>query len=162
MYSMLGKLRPLLLAAGALKLDPTVDLQSAGVKQQVVDTAGVDVSSSSVAKRSLAPMASEHEYVVSTTVTANQKSSTPSDLFVSSTVAANMLKALQPPVASPIKAEPVVATTTAPAAVTTAPAVSAAPAVAVTAAAPPAKKSGFYRKPSLDDELCPVEEECEL
>lgn len=160
MFTMLGKLRPLLLAAGALKLDPTVDLQSAGVKQQVVDTAGVDVSSSSVAKRSLAPMASEHEYVVSTTVTANQKSSTPSDLFVSSTVAANMLKALQP--ATPTKVVPVV-TTSAPvtAAVVAAPAAAVAATVAVTAA-PPAKKSGFYRKPSSDDELCPVEEECEL
>jgi hypothetical protein len=162
-------LRPLLLAAGALKLDPTVDLQTAGVKQQVVDTAGVDVSSSSVATRLLAPMEPEHEYVVSATVSANQKkslpvdkfvsstvlmnqkSSTPSDLFVSSTVAANMLKALQPPGDSPAKVEPVVATTTAPAVV-----------VAAVAVTGPAKKSGFYRKPSLDDELCPVEEECEL
>lgn len=161
------------MAAGALKIDPTVDLQSAGVKQQVVDTAGVDVSAPA---RSLAPAVSEHEYIVSSTVSANQKkslpvdkfvsstvlknqkNSTPSDVFVSSTVAANMLKAFDPPSApsaSPAKVAPVAAVA--------APAAAAAVTVAaVQRAAPPAKKSGFYKKPSSDDELCPVEEECEL
>ena len=65
----------MLIKAGALKADQNKELGSGSV-------------------RSSSYKASEEDYVVSEVVLRNQKMSSPSDVFVSTTVASNMLKAL--------------------------------------------------------------------
>ena len=72
---LIGKLRPMLIKAGALKSDQNKELGSGSVRPSSSTT-------------------SEEEYVVSKVVLRNQKMSSPSDVFVSTTVTANMIKAL--------------------------------------------------------------------
>lgn len=157
----IGKLRPMLLECGAMKMDSSVDLKSTTAKQVIVDTGASVVTSSSSSAKS---MSSSEEYVVSSTVLANQKNALPVDKIVSSTVAANMIRALSSVAHTPAAAsEP----TKAPTAVTAVASATASPSQSkqvVTAVASTATKSpkGFYKKPASADELCPVEEECEL
>ena len=136
-----------------------------------VDSGSVIESSSMVVKTTPAPVpgTSARDNVVSSTVSLNQKMSAPTDKVVSSTVADNLAKALASPKSKAVVAavaavptKPVVAVA---AAATSTPVV-AASSVPVAAAAKQEGKAakGFYskRKVVVDDELCPVEEECEL
>ena len=138
-----------------------------------VDSGSVIESSSIVVKTIPAPVpvpgTSARDNVVSSTVSLNQKMSAPTDKVVSSTVADNLAKALASPKSKAVVAavaavptKPVVAVAVA---ATSTPVV-AASSVPVAAAAKQEGKAakGFYskRKVVVDDELCPVEEECEL
>ena len=138
-----------------------------------VDSGSVIESSSMVVKTIPAPVpvpgTSARDNVVSSTVSLNQKMSAPTDKVVSSTVADNLAKALASPKSKAVVAavaavptKPVVAVAVA---ATSTPVV-AASSVPVAAAAKQEGKAakGFYskRKVVVDDELCPVEEECEL
>jgi hypothetical protein len=152
-----GKLRPLLMEAGALKMDASVDLKPTGAKQVIVETAAKVVTPSSSSAKSMA--SASEAYDVPSTVMANQKKALPADTIVSSTVAANMIRALSSAAHTPAALEP----TKAPTAINPprdSPGWSTA-AVTPTPAGPKAAK-GFYKKPASADELCPVEEECEL
>ena len=148
----------MLIACGSMKAD------------EKVDSGSVIESSSMVVKTIPAPVpgTSARDNVVSSTVSLNQKMSAPTDKVVSSTVADNLAKALASPKSKAVAAtvaavptKPVVAV----AAATSTPVV-AASSVPVAAAAKQEGKAakGFYskRKVVVDDELCPVEEECEL
>jgi hypothetical protein len=153
----------LLIAAGAIQADETVDFSSTHVKKQIIEAATVETASSISIKQSYdtatpSVQASSETYV-SSTVTANQakamaspvpvaviveKKSTPArdmDTSVSTVVTANQAKALTNP-ATPLTP-------------------AAAVAVSGEETKPKAAK-GFYNKDALDEELCPVEEECEL
>ena len=149
----------MLIACGSMKADEKVDSGSAiESSSMVVKTIPVPV-----------PGTSARDNVVSSTVSLNQKMSAPTDKVVSSTVADNLAKALASPKSKAVVAavaavptKPVVAVA---AAATSTPVV-AASSVPVAAAAKQEGKAakGFYskRKVVVDDELCPVEEECEL
>ena len=143
-----------------------------------VDSGSVIESSSIVVKTIPAPVpvpgTSARDNVVSSTVSLNQKMSAPTDKVVSSTVADNLAKALASPkskaVAAVVATVAAVAVPTKPvvavAAAATSTPVVAASSVPVAAVAKQEGKAakGFYskRKVVVDDELCPVEEECEL
>lgn len=158
---MSGKLRPLLMEAGALKMDASVDLKSTGAKQVIVETAAKVVTPSSSSAKSMA--SASEAYDVPSTVMANQKKALPADTIVSSTVAANMIRALSSVAHTPAALEPTKAPTVIKAA---APAISPQGVVSGSAAGATATGTkaakGFYKKPASADELCPVEEECEL
>ena len=139
-----------------------------------VDSGSVIESSSMVVKTTPAPVpgTSARDNVVSSTVSLNQKMSAPTDKVVSSTVADNLAKALASPkskavatVVAAVAAVPTKPVVVVAAAATSTPVV-AASSVPVAAAAKQEGKAakGFYskRKVVVDDELCPVEEECEL
>jgi hypothetical protein len=154
-----GKLRPLLMEAGALKMDASVDLKPTGAKQVIIETAAKVVTPSSSSGKSMASASASEAYDVPSTVMANQKKALPADTIVSSTVAANMIRALSSFAHTPAALEP----TKAPTAINPprdAPVGSTA-AGTPTPAGPKAAK-GFYKKPASADELCPVEKECEL
>ena len=130
----------MLLEAGAMKMDASVDLKSTNAKQVIVETAASVVTPSS------------------STLLATQKDTSSADKIVSSTVAANMIRALSSVTHTPVASEP----SKGPTDVTSAAAVSP-PKTSMTAVAKSAKSAkGFYKKPSSVDELCPVEEECDL
>ena len=170
-----GKLRPALIAAGALKSDETVDFKSTHTPSQIIETATVETASSIVKHTPTPDMPAagsrdnvvssvvamnqkravpNKDAVVSSTVTSNQKGAAVKDDFVSKTVTANQKSAMNAPkyVAAPASAK-------VPAAVA-----AVAPVVAK-AQAPVKSAKGFYSKANVvkeEDELCPVEEECEL
>ena len=151
----------MLIASGSMKADAKVDSGS-GIESSSMVVKTVPATASP-------PGTNARDNVVSSTVSLNQKMSAPTDKVVSSTVADNLAKALASPQSKAVAA--VVAVV---AAATSAPVVAAATSTSVvaTASVPVAAVAklegkaakGFYSKKNVvvDDELCPVEEECEL
>ena len=152
----------MLIASGSMKADAKVDSGS-GIESSSMVVKTVPATASP-------PSTNARDNVVSSTVSLNQKMSAPTDKVVSSTVADNLAKALASPQSKAVAA--VVAVV---AAATSVPVVAAAaiPTSAVATASVPVAAvakfegkaaKGFYSKKNVvvDDELCPVEEECEL
>ena len=151
----------MLIEAGSMKADEKVDSGS------IIESSNNIVASTTISsneKKMVSNNISPNEPVVSTTVTENQKLSAPKDKVVSSTVADNLSKTLA---SLKVKGSPSVVVATPTITMTVAPVVEIASVIAtknVNVVQERKGAKGFYSKKNVvvEDELCPVEEDCEL